>query len=507
MRPRSASPLLALMLAAMPLLATGADQYWAYSYQRIDVTAAGDKKYAMTIAHNLHRLDLALSQVMVLPNSDWRPPTHVYVVPHEEFARLREKNDGMASVFIPSAFRNDILIDRGAIADNAFFGAYFGWTGSLLANSGLLRFPYWYRQGLAEVFAASTIDGARIQVGTYVQGRVNSLRSGIQIPLKTLLRIKGNDPQLKSLEFSQAYSAQCWFLVHLIVIDRQYTSNFEHYFSQLNSNVDEDKAFAESFSISYDDLDKWYQLHLRDGRIHLLQVNIPDEVDNKEPLKLGGAEANGRLAVYASEHFQQLDSAVAMAQEALSAEPANQDALYALAADKVRQASFSEALSTAQKLCGAGAVSNPGIARCAELYRWIAAAVLAKHAELELDGPTIAQQAQQFYEKAIALDPEDLGSWSGMAELLADSRNTEEARKFLPRAAHALALYSHSGSFAAALARMCANTGDYNDALELAKIWLYGAPDDYSHDAAAAFISSVKGFMERRSAAGAEQAK
>jgi hypothetical protein len=55
-------PFLLLLLA--PCASFGAEEYWAYSYKNIDITAAGTSAYAVNLAHYCVRLDALLSRIL-----------------------------------------------------------------------------------------------------------------------------------------------------------------------------------------------------------------------------------------------------------------------------------------------------------------------------------------------------------------------------------------------------------------------------------------------------------
>src|SRR5271156_1256211 len=84
---------LALSIAWLPNVAAAFDPYWAYTYKGITVTALGSADRAKSIAHNLHRLDLALATVLGIQAEDWRAPTRVYAVPQPMFNLLWRKTD------------------------------------------------------------------------------------------------------------------------------------------------------------------------------------------------------------------------------------------------------------------------------------------------------------------------------------------------------------------------------------------------------------------------------
>ena len=243
-------------VASMPGAAFAAEQYWAYSYQGMEVTAAGSAEFARNIAHNLHRLDRSLALVLSMKSDGWRPPTMIYAVPQKTFELLLGKKNGSAAAYTTNAFENDILINASNNQDDRYFGVYYGLTGSVLNSAFSFRYPLWFVEGLSEVFAATSINHFTVTIGSPNRGRAYTLTHRALIPMKTLLGLRRDDPQMSSEQFLQIYAAQIWFLVHQIVIEKQYNTNFVDYFHRLDRGEDEATAFAASFTVSYEDLDK-----------------------------------------------------------------------------------------------------------------------------------------------------------------------------------------------------------------------------------------------------------
>ena len=215
---------------------------------------------ATAIARNLDRLDRAITNVLRAKQGQWRPPTEVYAVPAAVYVALRGEKDQSNSAFIASAFKNTILIDASYGSAERLWDVYFGYTGSVLISAYTMRYPDWFIKGLSEVFAGSRIDRSSVTIGTASPERARWLYQPGQFPRNTILRGHSTDPQFQSPEAGAIYYAECWFLAHLIVVEQKYGAQFFDYFTKLDQGMEESQAFAESFDISYEALDKVFRM-------------------------------------------------------------------------------------------------------------------------------------------------------------------------------------------------------------------------------------------------------
>ncbi len=276
---------------------------------------------------------------------------------------------------------------------------------------------------------------------------------------------------MKSAEYLALYSAESWLLVHLIVLEGKYHSNFFKYFQLRDQGEGDAKAFAESFDVTYEDLDKMLNDVVRSGKITLAKVAIQDDNDLGVATRLSDAEAAGRLAVLAAVHGGKPDDALQMANEALALAPANPDALFALARAQMRRADYVAALQAADRLCSRDSLPQRAVARCGRLFDSLAGAVNQKKADVGVEGPALTERSRQYYEKAITMDPDDVASFEGMASVLGNLRNADYSRAFLPHAQEMLSTHPRVSSLARALSGMCASMGNNVMALNYAAMW------------------------------------
>jgi tetratricopeptide (TPR) repeat protein len=485
----------ALLVVLMPLSAVGADHYWAYTYQGIVVTAAGGAEFARTIAHNLHRLDLSLAAVLSNSSGEWRPPTSVFAVPRDTFVLLVGKDESASFTVRP--FENTIIINSSANGGDRYWSVYFGFTGSVL-NTYSFRYPPWFISGLSEVFAASSVDRSKVTIGGTSPGRVYTLQRKSLIPLKTMLALRWDDPQFASEDFQQLYWASAWFLVHQIVIEKQYHSNFYQYFQRLDHGESEETAFAESFDISYEELDKVFRNSFARGKLTIINVSIQDQTDESEPRQLSEAEAKGRLSIVAAERSPQADFAIKMSAQALALDPRNEDAQIGQAGALLRESDYAAALRAGESLCTADALSPKGAAACGHVFAGLASAVAAKKASLGMDQGSLAGRALRYYEKAVALNPNDNSSWYGLATLVNDTHDVAYAKMLKPKVETVQAKHPRIGALAESVSSLSAMSGDYENAVKYALIWQSNALSSSDRARASAYVSRLKDYMERK---------
>ena len=492
----------AAWLVLVPFAAAHAEGGWSYRYKWIDVTTEKSSQEATELARDLYRLDAAMVKMLGLDLGDSRPRVHVYSMSASQLEKvLGDRKIG--SEYVASGFENDILINYESPPENRYYGAYYGYAGSVLMSEGALRYPFWYRTGVAEIFSASTMERKRVKLGGYLQWRAQVLLTGPAIPVRTLLRLHQDDPQAKlGSPTREMYDSECWFLVHLILIEGAYRQQFGHYLGLMNRGQTEADAFAASFpGLSYEDLDKMLKTAIAARKIRELYVEIPEERDTAKADRVDAAELKGRFARVGVLHSEALDYSLKLAREALAAEPTNESALRALALGQVRQGRYDEAFKTINQLAGSHSLSAPAYADCAAVLVGVAKAEKEGEVSVGEEAPALVRRAREDYERAIALDEENLEYWSKLVELIGNQHDVDAAKALKPKAEKEFYLHPRNSNLARALASMYGQTNNPEDAFKFAVAWQRNAMDDAGRDAAAAYISRLRIGLERRDAA------
>src|SRR5215472_11047899 len=413
MIPRARRALALVLLMAGPAAAPGME-YWGYQYRNIDVTVAGSSAYAQHVARNADRLGAALDQILRL-KADARPPTHIYVLPDDEIVKVLGSSG--TSNYSSSGYDATVIASRGEGSSGDYWGVYFGYVGSVLAGEGAARYPYWFRLGVPEVFATTEFERDHISTGGIGTAYAFTVAGGTLIPLRTFLAIKEQDPQLQAGALSEMYAAESWYLTREILVESRYRDEFGRYFALLRQGTSEQAAFAASFNVSYEDLDRM----LREDRgthahIFMLASPVDDSPDSVPPRRLSRPEVQARLA-YVNLKVGRRAEALRLAGVALRDDPANERALRVAAEAQLEAGNYPASFAAVDALSRSAQLSLDAAAESAAILTVLAAAVTGGDATLAVDAPKLLAYARHYYEAVIATNPEDLRSWAGLAGL------------------------------------------------------------------------------------------
>jgi tetratricopeptide (TPR) repeat protein len=498
-----AGRVLALALAVLTGPATAATDYWAYEYKNIDVTVAGSASYAQHVARNADRLATALGQILSFRGGDPPLPTHIYVLPDEQIVELLGST-GSAN-YSSSGYDATIIASRGPGSGEEYWGVYFGYVGSLLAGDRAERYPYWFRLGVPEVFASTEFDHDRAKTGGLAYGYALTVASGKLIPLRTFLALKEQDPQLQTAAVGQMYAAESWFLTREILVEGRYREEFSNYLALVQQGKSSPAAFAASFKVGYEVLDRMLRADQR-VTAHIFLLSSPEDrrPDTAPPRKLAPPEVEARLALVDLKTGRRAE-ALRRALAALKDDPTNERALRVVAEAQLEQGDYPASFAAVDRL-SAGALSPEGMADCAGILTVLASAVIAGHVVLPVDAPTLLKFVQRYYQGAIEANPEDLRSWAGLAGFYGAQRDAAAAQALLPGASQALSRHPGNVNLAYALAHMCAQTQQWDCALKFAAAWRENALTEANRADAAAFEARLTAYRQRLASAPAADA-
>jgi tetratricopeptide (TPR) repeat protein len=489
-----------LVLAAFFLCApANAEEYWSFSYQGIQVTAAGNAGRAADLGHDLVQLDAAFAKTSAASTTSWRAPAvHVYALPGALFKKVWGAD--VAAGYLNAGSYQDILINSDhSNADDPHWAAYSAYIAALLSREGM-RYPSWLSTGISSVFASSSISGDRVTIGGFDRGQIQLLARSRLIPMRTLLSLKGNDPQLHDRDFLQLYWAQCWLFVHQILIEHKYAASVDKYVDLLRQGKTENEAFAASFSVSYDDLDAFMRGLMTKGTINRFAINFP-KLDAAAPQSVSVAEVDARLAEFGVRHNREVQEAMQLAQSALSVEPNNERAWRALARSQIIEGNYAEALASVEKLVARPSLSAAGHADCG----FVLALIAQHHADAATDTAALWQRARSEYEQAIALNYDDVASLYELAGMIETQKDVEAAKKFQPAMEQAFYRNPRNSELAKSLVHLCLVSGDLSDAFKFTVAWQENAKSDADEEQATTYASHIKASIERHSAAGLNQ--
>jgi hypothetical protein len=467
-----------------------AEDYWTATYQDFDVTTAdtGGGHRAQNLARNLARFDKALAHILSLRQR--HVPTHIYELPR------KEEKDLLGEVGVASyrfdGYEFTVVTDSGSDPGNRYWGALFGYAGSLLINGRTARYPYWFQVGAPQLFAQAEFDPDHVKTGAMSAGFAHVLMTTKLIPMRVFLGIQPGDPQLRSAPtYLTLFEAESWFLAREVLIEGKLRQEFGHYLDLVQDGKSETDAFRASFKLSYEDLDSLLNKALREPT-HLFSVPVPREpADNAQPRRLSGAQVKAQLAEL-SLQWQHRDNALRLATEALKQDAGNELALRVQAVAHVQEGDFEAALAAADQLTALRAPSAVALTGSGNVLAQLSRAVFEKKASIGVDAASLGHRATEAYERAINLDSEYLPAWAGLANLYSKPDATPAAQALVPRAQPVMERHSDNAALARALATMCAQTDQTAPAFLFGELWRNDATSARDRDQAVAFIARMQ---------------
>lgn len=463
-------------IAAGPVVAASSpqttDSYWHYQFKEFEVLAVGTERYAINLARNLDALDQTMTAIMGSRRTS-RTPIRLYALPAQTMRAL--KRGPTEAFFSPSAYSSLLVMHAGGANDGlAYYGANFGFVHSLLLDQGLARAPDWYRQGISTTYAASTFADDTLSTGKVFAPHVSWLHAHGLWPMRKFLRMKYADPSLSDVDRGR-YQAQSWFFVHSALFENDQAPQLADYVKRLMAGEDEGAAFAASFKMTYEELDKILTKTLDRGKINYSIYSMLDISAQVKPRRVPEIEVKARLAELMLERQYNPDYALQLANEVLAAEPQNERALYAKGRALLYNKKPTEVLKFIESLEARPSMNAIAHRHIGIMLQFVSTAsrasdpVLAQAVTPEAS-VTLLQRAREHFRQALVLDPGDAESTVAYAEFLIKDAALDEMKAFMPQLT---ALYYRNadrgylaGILASAAARMSAAIGNKEDAFK-----------------------------------------
>jgi tetratricopeptide (TPR) repeat protein len=228
--------------------------------------------------------------------------------------------------------------------------------------------------------------------------------------------MKQKDVERQGDNATRLFDAQAWYLARLIFVESWHRSEFGHYLDLLRQGHSEPEAFAASFKVSYEDLDRQIVASLHEhAHVYILPMPPDPEAGGASAQPLSAAEWHARLAgLYAL--YERPEEAARLAQEALRTEPDNQSALRALARAQLESHDYAQALASAARISVTGATVDACLDR-ARVFAGLAQAAAQGDANLPLDAAALRQRAREDYERVLSADAGNRAARHALAEL------------------------------------------------------------------------------------------
>lgn len=457
---------LGVLLLTAGVAARAAD-YWSYTYQDLEITAEGTATDAVTVARRLNAMDEALRTLLHLPRAAGAPPTRVYSLPPSDLAALDAVWSADGGGFFRAGPFKDFAVLRDDGRANPEVDA--ARARALLSSWGLARLPEWYRDGVALFMSAARFDHEQMTLGLDTADRSVRLAHD-WIPMSQFLRLPASDPSLhRSPAIEAAYQAQCWWMVHLSLLDGVLDKVMPQYLQRLLMGESQESAYAAAFGIPYDELDNYLKKVKRNLVLKHYTAALPDLTAAAAPQKLTDAELKARLAELLLTHEARSPTGAQLALQALATEPKNERALLSLAHHELTARHYAQAQEYAQQ---SGALAELSAASHCELGALWATLAQAKDEGMpgtgSIDTKAARAAARTHLQRAIELAPDDPNAPYQLGWLLSGQGDVVATRELLPKVEAAFYRRPESAEFAELLVRMNSIAGNAADVFKYA---------------------------------------
>ncbi len=486
---------LALFVALLALAGGArvhAADYWGYSYKDLEVTAEGTQAAAEDVARRLSASDEAMRTLLRLPEGASEPPTRVFVLPQSDLANLDAVWSSQGGAFFRAGpFDDYIVLHSEASTGEREIGAER--VRALLASWGLARLPDWYQHGMALLMSEASFDHDHITVGQDVGDRSVRLAHD-WIPMGEFLRLPANDPILhRSADTESTYDAQCWWIVHLSVLDGVLDKVMPMYLQRLMMGESKEAAYEATFGMDPRELDAYFRKVRHNVKLKQFTGPLPDPATLGSLQHLSEAEVKARLAQLLLVHQPKSDAGAQMADDALSAEPKNERAMLAVAHHELEARRYAKVEESSQRL---GALEELSASGHRDLGVLLASLARLKDEGMPgtggVDTKTTRSGARTHLQRAVALAPNDPRALYQLGWLVCGQGDVAGIRELLPAVEAAFYRRPESSEFAELLVRMHSIAGNTADVFKYAVAEQRLAPTEAERARATARVERLR---------------
>jgi len=281
---RSSVAALAIAVASAAVLLIRPDAAFAKSladYEWLEVrsanftvySATGEKKAAQLV-RNLEYFREAVGLVSNLSSTDSYVPTRVYLIPNTQ-SIVELGMDANVAGFIQPTQRDYRIVVRDVKGMSETLIVLHEYAHFVIRNHNGLQYPPWFDEGFAEYLGSSRLRGQYFKVGLANEDRAYALSNGIWLPMRSILRIKGDYGDWTDRQIGMFY-AQSWALVHYLQVEMadeiDFTAALARYLELADEDLPGDEAFEAAFGLDPDELNRALRRYLEGGRFGYLNI-------------------------------------------------------------------------------------------------------------------------------------------------------------------------------------------------------------------------------------------
>jgi tetratricopeptide (TPR) repeat protein len=405
--------------------------------------------------------------------------------------RMEKEGEIPAGMFMAGPERKFIVLRMDIPRNQGYHVVYHEYVHTLM-NLNFHNLPLWLSEGLAELFAFTTVSDGDSKLGQASPEFLQVLKASSLIPLNTLMSVTQDSPFYLQREKVNVFYAESWALVHYLMFGEnqihlpqlnEFLNGIENGASDLEAA---ESAFGDLETLQenlekYIRMDSFYQYSIK------TKISVREELFTERQLTRAESMAlRGELLIYAD----RLEEARAMLEQALEGNPCSVVANHAMG---------SLYLSLRDK---GQAQKYFSVAADLDSQSYLAQFFAAQMA-YERDGDYVA--AEKYLRKTIDINPRFAPAFRMLSQTLMMKRDRETASEALELALKASRLEPSDLNHNINVGKILMAMDRYVDAYSLGHRILAGARTEADREKAESFLSMVNRYWKiekRHSTAG-----
>jgi tetratricopeptide (TPR) repeat protein len=151
----------------------------------------------------------------------------------KEFAPFRPNEFSLA--YYHPIQDHDYIVMGGLTTEN-YPAAVHEYVHVVIRRSGL-KVPLAMNEGLADVYSTLKQVKGKVQIGSVLPGRLQTLMMAPLIPIPELLRVDQKSPLYNERDRASIFYAESWGLMHMLLLSPEYSPKFGKFISTLQSGM------------------------------------------------------------------------------------------------------------------------------------------------------------------------------------------------------------------------------------------------------------------------------
>jgi len=490
----------ACILACALVCSAGEAKWIEISSPNFTVISDASTNQARRVAKKLEQFRSVFQSAFPKLSTDMGSPLIVFAARNKTSlkalipnARMGKEDAITAGVFMAGPERKFVVLRADIPGDQGYHVIYHEYI-HLLMNLNFHSLPLWLSEGLAELFAYTTVSDGGSQLGQASPAFLQTLKTSSLIPLTTLMSVTHDSPYYTQQDKVNLFYAQSWALVHYLMLSekQKHLPQLNEFLYLIENGVSDREAGERAFGnlgVLQRNLEKYIRLH--SYYQYSIKTKLSIEENQFKARELSQAESmasRGELLIYAD----RLDEANAMLEKALRENPRSAIANQAMGSLYLRLQNNEQA----QKYFS--------IAADLDSKSYLAQFFAAQMA-YEKDGDYTA--AEKYLRKAIDINPKFAHGFQMLSQTLIMQREKEMIPEALEMAVKASKLEPADLSYSIHVGRILAAMERYDEAYNLGEQILANSRTEAERGQAESLLLMIKERQQMENNGNEEEAR